>query len=77
MESLGGEYETVGYVISGRARLDLERQTLDLKFGDAWLVPAGHYTIIEPFTAIEATAQPAEVHGPMRRPEQLCLIRLR
>jgi mannose-6-phosphate isomerase-like protein (cupin superfamily) len=79
MESLGGEYETVGYVISGRARLDLERQTLDLKSGDSWLVPAGamHYTIIEPFTAIEATAPPAEVHGPMRRPEQLCLIRLR
>jgi hypothetical protein len=22
-----------------------------------------HYTIIEPFTAIEATAPPAEVHG--------------
>jgi len=27
------EYETVGYVISGRARLDLEGQTLDLKAG--------------------------------------------
>jgi quercetin dioxygenase-like cupin family protein len=60
------EYETVGYVISGRAKLDLEGQTLDLKAGDAWLVPAGamhQYTIIEPFTAVEATAPPAEVHG--------------
>jgi quercetin dioxygenase-like cupin family protein len=60
------EYETVGYVISGRARLDLEGQTLDLKAGDSWLVPSGamhHYTIIESFTAIEATAPPAEVHG--------------
>jgi quercetin dioxygenase-like cupin family protein len=50
------EYETVGYVISGSARLDLEGQTLNLKAGDSWLVPAGamhHYTIIEPFTAIE------------------------
>jgi quercetin dioxygenase-like cupin family protein len=60
------EYETVGYVISGRAKLDLEGQTLNLKAGDSWLVPAGathEYTIIEPFTAVEATAPPAEVHG--------------
>jgi quercetin dioxygenase-like cupin family protein len=59
-------YETVGCVISGSAKLDLEGQTLNLKAGDSWLVPAGashHYTIIEPFTAIEATAPPAEVHG--------------
>jgi quercetin dioxygenase-like cupin family protein len=59
-------YETVGFVISGRARLDLEGQTLHLKAGDSWLVPAGathQYTIMEPFTALEATAPPAEVHG--------------
>jgi quercetin dioxygenase-like cupin family protein len=60
------EYETVGYVISGSERLDLEKQTLNLKAGDSWLVPAGamhQYTVIEPFTAVEATAAPAEVHG--------------
>ena len=60
------DYETVGYVISGSARLDLEGQTLNLKAGDSWLVPAGamhQYTIMQPFTAIEATAPPAEVHG--------------
>jgi quercetin dioxygenase-like cupin family protein len=60
------EYETVGYVISGSAKLELEGQTLNLKPGDSWLVPAGashRYTIIEPFTAVEATAPPAEVHG--------------
>lgn len=60
------EYETVGYVISGRAKLELEGQTVDLKAGDSWLVPAGathQYTIIEPFTAVEATSPPAEVHG--------------
>jgi quercetin dioxygenase-like cupin family protein len=60
------DYETVGYVISGSAKLDLEGQTLNLKAGDSWLVPAGathQYTIIEPFTAIEATAPPAEVCG--------------
>jgi quercetin dioxygenase-like cupin family protein len=60
------EYETVGFVISGSARLDLEGQTLHLKAGDSWLVPAGamhEYKILEPFTAVEATAPPAEVHG--------------
>jgi Cupin domain len=51
----------VGYVISGSARLDLEGQTLNLKAGDSWLVPAGamhQYTILEPFSAVEATAPP-------------------
>jgi quercetin dioxygenase-like cupin family protein len=60
------DYETVGYVLSGRATLDLEGQTLNLKAGDSWLVPAGamhQYKILEEFTAIEATAPPAEVHG--------------
>ena len=45
------DYETVGYVISGSAKLDLEGQTLNLKAGDSWLVPAGamhQYTIVEP-----------------------------
>src|SRR5690349_2063297 len=60
------EYETVGYVISGSATLELEGQTLLLKEGDSWLVPAGathEYTVKEHFKAIEATAPPAEVHG--------------
>ena len=60
------DYETVGYVISGSAKLDLEGQTLNLKAGDSWLVPAGaehEYKIVERFTAIEATAPPAEIHG--------------
>jgi quercetin dioxygenase-like cupin family protein len=45
------DYETVGYVISGSAKLELEGQTLVLKRGDSWLVPAGamhQYTILEP-----------------------------
>jgi mannose-6-phosphate isomerase-like protein (cupin superfamily) len=52
-------------VISGRAKLDLEGQTLNLKAGDSWLVPAGatHQYILEPFMAVEATAPPAEGHG--------------
>jgi len=59
-------YETVGYVIAGRAELVVEGQTLRLEPGDAWLVPAGAehaYRVLEPFTAVEATAPPAQVHG--------------
>ena len=60
------DYETVGYMISGRAELDLEGQTIRLEAGDSWLVPAGArhaYRILEPLTAVEATAPPAQVHG--------------
>lgn len=60
------EYETVGYVISGSAELTLEGQTVRLEAGDSWLVPADaehSYRIIEAFTAVEATAPPAQVHG--------------
>jgi quercetin dioxygenase-like cupin family protein len=59
-------YETVGFVISGRAKLEVEGQTITLSPGDSWLVPEGashKYTILEPFTAVEATSPPAEVHG--------------
>ena len=60
------DYETIGYVISGKAELTLEGQTIRLEPGDSWLVPpdAEHsYRILEPFTAVEATAPPAQVHG--------------
>jgi quercetin dioxygenase-like cupin family protein len=60
------DYETVGYVIRGRAELLLEGQRILLEAGDSWLVPKGArhtYKILEPFTAIEATAPPAQVHG--------------
>jgi quercetin dioxygenase-like cupin family protein len=60
------DYETVGYVIAGRAELHIEGQMVRLEPGDSWVVPrqASHaYKILEPFTAIEATAPPAEVHG--------------
>lgn len=60
------DYETVGFVISGRAELTIEGQTVNLDPGDAWLVPAGaehSYRIIDAFTAVEATAPPAQVHG--------------
>lgn len=60
------DYEMVGYVIKGRAELILEGQTIRLEPGDSWLVPAGArhtYKILEAFTAVEATAPPAQVHG--------------
>jgi quercetin dioxygenase-like cupin family protein len=60
------EYEVVGYVLSGRAELEIEGQTVRLEPGDSWVVPAGAehtYRILEKFTAVEATAPPAEVHG--------------
>ncbi|HWE60693.1 MAG TPA: cupin domain-containing protein [Chloroflexota bacterium] len=60
------DYETVGYAIGGRAELHLEGQLLLLEPGDSWTVPKGAthtYKILEPFTAVEATAPPAQVHG--------------
>ncbi len=60
------EYEVVGYVISGQAELMIEGQTVRLEPGDSWVVPKGArhtYRILEPFTAVEATAPPAQVHA--------------
>lgn len=60
------EYETVGYVVTGRARLRAGDQALDLGPGDSWVVPAGvshTYEILEEFTAVEATAPPASQAG--------------
>ena len=60
------DYETVGYVISGRAELTIDGQTVRLDPGDSWLVPIGaehSYRILETFTAVEATSPPAHAHG--------------
>jgi quercetin dioxygenase-like cupin family protein len=60
------DYETVGYVIAGRAELEVEGQVIILEPGDSWLVPAGaehSYRIFEPLTAVEATAPPARVEA--------------
>jgi quercetin dioxygenase-like cupin family protein len=59
-------YETIGYVIKGRAELHIEGQMVLLEPGDSWVVPEGSehtYKILENFTAVEATCPPAEVHG--------------
>ncbi len=60
------DYETVGYVIHGRAELVVEGQTVHLEEGDSWVVPRGaahSYHILEPFTAVEATHPTSHVHG--------------
>ena len=65
-ETRSRDYETVGYVIEGKAELHLEGQKLILEKGDSWVVPKGAehtYVILETFTAIEATSPPAHAHG--------------
>lgn len=60
------DYETVGYVIDGRAELHLEGQVVILERGHSWVVPKGSshtYVVTEAFTAVEATHPPAEVKG--------------
>ena len=60
------DYETVGYVLRGKAELHLEGQMVLLEAGDSWVVPRGaehSYKVLEAFTAVEATCPPAMVHG--------------
>lgn len=72
------DYETVGFVIEGRAELESEGQRVVLAPGDSWVVPRGavhHYVIVEPFLAVEATCPPAEVHGRDDGPVHIQLAR--
>ena len=67
------DYETVGFVVKGRAELHLEGQKILLNPGDSWLVPRGSshtYKILETFTAVEATSPPSAVHGRDDDPEK-------
>lgn len=60
------DYETIGYVVAGRAELHSEGQTILLNAGDSWVVPRGAshaYRILENLRAIEVTHPPAEIHG--------------
>ena len=66
------EYETVGYVIQGRARLHLGDQQIVLDPGSSWVVPKGtshRYEVLENFQAVEAMHPPAEVHDRDRDPK--------
>ncbi len=67
------DYETVGYVLAGRAELTLEGQTVKLEPGSSWIVPKGtehSYRFLETFTAVEATHPPAEVADRDAAPSQ-------
>ncbi len=60
------DYETIGYVIGGKAELRLAGQAVVLEAGNSWSVPRGAehtYRILETFTALEATSPPAQVRG--------------
>ena len=60
------DYETVGFVVKGRAELHTEGQVVLLEEGNSWVVPKGArhtYKIVETFTAVEATSPPAQAHG--------------
>ena len=65
-------YETVGYVIAGRAKLHVDGDSLALEPGDSWVVPRGvdhAYEVLEPFTVVEATAPPPELRHLDAAPE--------
>ena len=65
------DYETVGFVLEGRARLHLDGQVVELQRGDCWVVPhaaAHRYELLEPFSAVEATAPPARIGGRDQEP---------
>jgi quercetin dioxygenase-like cupin family protein len=56
-------YETVGYVLKGRAELHLEGKVTPLAVGDSYFVPQGAshtYKILETFSAVEAVSPPQE-----------------
>ncbi|MGB3768719.1 MAG: cupin domain-containing protein [Phormidesmis sp.] len=56
------DYETLGYVIKGRAEITVEGKTITLEPGVSWVVPKGakhSYKILETFQAVEATHPPA------------------
>ena len=56
------DYEVVGYALSGLAELDIEGETVELRAGDSWVVPAGAthtYRIRETFSAVEVMSKPA------------------
>ncbi|MEO0768582.1 MAG: cupin domain-containing protein [Cyanobacteria bacterium J06649_4] len=59
-------YETVGYVLKGKAELTVEGKSIVLEPGVSWTVPEGSehsYKILEPFRAVEATHPSARGDG--------------
>lgn len=63
-ETHSSPYETVGYVLKGRAELHLKDEVIGLKEGDSYVVPKNiphTYKIIETFSAVEVTSPPAHL----------------
>ena len=55
-------YETLGYVIKGRATLHIDDTEVSLNEGDSWSVPANtkhRYEVLSDFEAVEVTTPPA------------------
>jgi mannose-6-phosphate isomerase-like protein (cupin superfamily) len=53
--------ETLGYVIEGRGRLEIDGQVLMLEPGDCLIMPKGarhRFSVVEPLTMIESTLAP-------------------
>ena len=54
------DYEVVGYVVKGRAKIHTDGGVVELGQGDSWVVPAGvghRYEILEDLVAVEAVAK--------------------
>ena len=56
-------HEQTGYLVSGRLRLTVGKQTVDLHPGDSWSIPAG----VPHGARILADAVAIEVFAPVRR----------
>ena len=61
-EMHANDYETLGFVLGGKAHLTLGSETVELKKGDSYLVPSGvehKYTIDSEFESVEAITEAA------------------
>lgn len=59
-------YETLGYVLEGRAEITVEDKTITVEPGMSWVIPEGmehSYKILEHFRAVEATHPSARGDG--------------
>ena len=60
------DYETLGYVVSGRVESHLGDDRITCGAGDSYLVPEGttrRWRVLEALVAVEACSPAASVHG--------------
>lgn len=56
-------HEQTGYVVSGRMRLQIAAETLDLNPGDAYMIPGGvehEATALEPLVIVDVFSPPRD-----------------